>query len=491
MRFIPGATDREQHEITCALLDAARISGVRFSVSKEFWRGYQFYDSLDVRVYGTFEQWLNVAARRPKILWDDGETDTLLCLEHLLPTEFDMRLERYADGKAPPKPRRRPNAGPTENDEEEAGEDINIQYKVGHREEVQSWRYRTPESITEDARKEDRHRPAINRDRSQYRTLYDFFVNVAVPMPLIQRMFGATGWINARLTGTDNHYLRRKTSVGEGLQFLGYMIALANNPGRPLRSMWAEKRVAGEKSVLPPANVGSFGMSQHRFNLLMSLVPKCYSIEESELDTSDPWRYVQPLIDAFNEHWKEVYFPSWLLSPDELMSFWTPEEGDGPNDLPFMSYVPRKPRPRGCELKTVCDGESGCLIRVEIALRYKRRRGAPEAVPPYSEEWGHTSALCLRLCEPWHNTQRVFGADAHFMSMDSAEALREHVSPAQHALPATCWCMTRVHRLRVAGYLCVRRSQADERKVSGCAARAALRPRVRRLGGDVFEVWLE
>jgi hypothetical protein len=70
-----ACADREKHPITNALLDCARINGVRFSVSKVFWAGYPFYEQLEERVFGTFNQWLSVSARRPKITWDDGGTD--------------------------------------------------------------------------------------------------------------------------------------------------------------------------------------------------------------------------------------------------------------------------------------------------------------------------------------------------------------------------------------------------------------------------------
>lgn len=330
-------TDREKHEITCALLDAARIVSVRFSISRDFWKGYPFHNELPERVFGTFERWLNVAARKPKIKWDDGGEDTDLALEDLLPVEYAMQLEKYAGtNKDPPRPRKRRNvaegAGPSSSahidQADPNAQTVDIEYKAGSRDLVQTWTYRTPEAIVHDVRLKERHRPAINRDSGTYSTPFHFFLNVALPLQLIKKMFAETGWINQRLTGKDNSYFHRKTSIGEGLQFMGYMIALANNPGAPIKSMWSEKVAAGVKSVLPAPNIGRFGMSENRFERLKSLVPLCYSTSMAELDTADPWRYVSPMIDAFNAHWIEAYFPSWLLSPDELMCPWTPDEGN-------------------------------------------------------------------------------------------------------------------------------------------------------------------
>ena len=60
------------------LLDQKTIKDVRFSVGKAFWLGYDFYDELEERTYGTFTQWGNSKNLLPRIEWDDGEKDTQL-----------------------------------------------------------------------------------------------------------------------------------------------------------------------------------------------------------------------------------------------------------------------------------------------------------------------------------------------------------------------------------------------------------------------------
>lgn len=407
-------------------MDLSSIKGVRFSISKDLWHERDFYNTLPDRVYGTFDQWLTIASRTPKITWDDGQTDTRLTLEQILPPEYSMKLEEYADGRRPPRPKGQPRQHPQPASDADAIT-IDIEYKRGARNLTQTWVYAEPDSIDVDERTQERFRPKINREADQYSSPYRFVQNVALPMKLIKKMFGESGWINQRLSGEDNTYQNRKTTVGEGIQYISYMIAIANNPGQPVREMWAEKTKPGVKTVLPPPGIGRFGMAENRFLRLTQLVPLCYSVSEAELDQSDPWRYVNPFIDGFNDHWKEIYAPSWLLAPDELMSQWTGQEGvDIPKAIPFSSYVPRKPAPRGAELKCVCDGESGVMMRVELALKYKRKRGVPPVQPPYTDEYTSTAAVCLRLAEPWLNTNRCFAADAHFIGMDSVEALREN-----------------------------------------------------------------
>ena len=71
-----ACAETDQHIVTNILLDVSSIKDVRFSISKDFWRGYPFHDELEDRVFGKFERWINAASLKPKILWDDGEADT-------------------------------------------------------------------------------------------------------------------------------------------------------------------------------------------------------------------------------------------------------------------------------------------------------------------------------------------------------------------------------------------------------------------------------
>ena len=47
-----GFADAKQHELTKILLDQSSIKDIRFSIRREFWRGYDFYDTLEPRVEG-------------------------------------------------------------------------------------------------------------------------------------------------------------------------------------------------------------------------------------------------------------------------------------------------------------------------------------------------------------------------------------------------------------------------------------------------------
>eukprot|EP00966_Prymnesium_polylepis_P329399 7385110-Prymnesium_polylepis.1 len=272
----------------------------------------------------------------------------------LLAPALGFKLEPYKDNRAAPKASRRREAGEVHAPEPGVRRYVDVPYKQGGRDLVQRWFYETPESINVDERQDARFRPQINRDRSEYNTAAKMWMNVCLAKPYLAKMWGEDGYINQRLDGKGNGYDHAKTSIGEGIQFLAYMLAIANNPGRPVRAMWNEKLMPGDKRVLPPPALGRFGMSLNRFFHLAHLAGFLHSKSEAELDTSDPWRYCALIWESHNAHWEEINIPSWLIGPDESMSP-TTTEGDKPSDLPFLSNVPRKPKPLGCELKdTAC-----------------------------------------------------------------------------------------------------------------------------------------
>lgn len=299
MRVRASIAEVEAHPITNALLDASSIKDVGFSVSKEFWHGYSFYDNLAERIHGRFTQWLNVKKRLPRIEWDDATVDTAISLHDLLATGCGMQLEYY-NGKAPPKPKRlagqprgtgASSSATGEQDEQVDGmAPVVLSYKSGARDLEQVWHYATPEAIVLDARQDARQRPSINKDKADYNTPFKMWLNVCLPEDFLNKLWGSDGWMNSRLNGKDNSAANRKTTIGEGIQFYGYMLAIANNPGWPVKSMWSEKLAPGEKLTMPPPAFGRFGMAENRFERLMHLHAFMHSISEDELDSEDPWQ---------------------------------------------------------------------------------------------------------------------------------------------------------------------------------------------------------
>jgi hypothetical protein len=50
------------------------------------------------------------------------------------------------------------------------------------------------------------------------------------------------------------------------------------------------------------------------------------------------------------------------LTPDEMLLEWKGKSGNG--GLPHLSFIKRKPRPLGTELKSVCEGTFGICVCV-------------------------------------------------------------------------------------------------------------------------------
>ncbi|KAL3929673.1 MAG: hypothetical protein SGPRY_001858 [Prymnesium sp.] len=124
----------KESDVANALLDLSSLKDVRISVSKVFWRGFDFYSSLDTRIFGTPTKWASKAALKVNILWDDGQVD-LLHLAELLPS--GLRLEAYKDNRPPPHPKRRhrdDGAGASHDDT-----DVDLKCKRGGREFDIKW----------------------------------------------------------------------------------------------------------------------------------------------------------------------------------------------------------------------------------------------------------------------------------------------------------------------------------------------------------------
>jgi hypothetical protein len=98
---------------------------------------------------------------------------------------------------------------------------------------------------------------------------------------------------------------------------------------------------------------------------------------------------------------------------DESMSNWQPRK-DKLGGLPNISYIQRKPRPLGTEMKCVADGETGMMLYLEVQEGKDAMRRAR-----FSTEQGCTAACTMRLCEAvGDNAQsRTYIADSWFGSV--------------------------------------------------------------------------
>ena len=95
-------------------------------------------------------------------------------------------------------------------------------------------------------------------------------------------------------------------------------------------------------------------------------------------------------------------------------------------DMPGWGMIPRKPRlGKGRELRTLCDGASGIMIRFDPMEGTKPRFNAVETRKRWYQELGATVAVVLRWCEPWFGSGRVLIADSWFGSLKACKELRD------------------------------------------------------------------
>lgn len=221
--------------------------------------------------------------------------------------------------------------------------------------------------------------------------------NVGVDIPFASRV---AEWMNERLPGgSGKAAYTAKTTTGEVVKLWGYFLGSCLLPDVPWDGLWRKKRQ--NTDLVDPPNFGKHGLSKNRADHLKSLHQQMFSAEEEELDPEDDWRYCRAAVASFNER-RKLISPSWLMLMDEMMSLWLGQEGvvsgahANPNPIPVASYVERKPDPLGCEIKVAADGVTGCFTRLEICEGATRH-----ALQKWFDEYGHTTATCLRLLEPY------------------------------------------------------------------------------------------
>ena len=107
----PGAnTDLDeinftQHPIGIIIGSHDPPGGIRFSIKRELFKSYppEVYDALPDRIIGVIDQAIKKADGKYKIVWPVDNSNTTEYLATLLAKEFELKLETYENGRAPPK----------------------------------------------------------------------------------------------------------------------------------------------------------------------------------------------------------------------------------------------------------------------------------------------------------------------------------------------------------------------------------------------------
>ena len=184
----------------------------------------------------------------------------------------------------------------------------------------------------------------------------------------------------------------KEVSKNEWWKFIG-VIVLAGAVGKGGSFLW-EKGNQYE-SLTEPINIGPGGLniiSKTRFDEIKEIFPTAFHDKAAQMDR-DPWYPILLLLDGFNKNRKERLCSSALRVVDESMSGWKPRTSET-GGLPFVSFVPRKPRSLGTEFKNVACPETGMLTYLEL-----QRGKNPMRELKYYKEFGTTVACALRLFE--------------------------------------------------------------------------------------------
>ena len=116
----------------------------------------------------------------------------------------------------------------------------------------------------------------------------------------------------------------------------------------------------------------------------------------------DKWAPVHRLIEGFNQCRVEKLYPGWQLCVDEFVTSWRGKDGDFCSDgMPHVTWIERKPKVVGCELKDCGNADTKAILQLEIQ-EGADVMGSKEYMAEYKLVG---TAQLLRLTKPWHGGQ--------------------------------------------------------------------------------------
>ena len=166
-------------------------------------------------------------------------------------------------------------------------------------------------------------------------------------------------------------------------------------------------------------------MPKWRFDLIKQLVK--YSKANLAAISSDPWTMFRLAVNDFNANRAQNINLGMVLVLDELMSAYRPRK-DKLGGLPNISFIMRKPKPLGTEIKACADGSTGCLTFLEL-----QEGKEPMRLKELAGELGACTACSVRVAQG-----AVKGKPGHTILGDSWFAsVKVTAHPPTNAIP-TC-----------------------------------------------------
>ena len=139
---------------------------------------------------------------------------------------------------------------------------------------------------------------------------------------------------------------------------LGVLYARTLHPIGRIKDLWRTR----DDGFVPPFRMRErFGLARDRFidwERFLKIWPPG--------DSDNKWKYIQPLVDAFNALRRKFVDQGTEVVIDESMGKWIPFFENTPEGVPHLSKIIRKPQGIGVEYKNVADAQTGIMLFLEI-----------------------------------------------------------------------------------------------------------------------------
>ncbi len=187
--------------------------------------------------------------------------------------------------------------------------------------------------------------------------------------------------VNAKIRSDCHHSL---ISEHEWMTFWGLILAATNFVARGA-NLWATTKPDGSCSGIP-----EFFREMMPLDRFQVIKKRCLYAFAGE-DEDDPWNPIRGLINDFNKNRLDSLLASCIVVLDESMSPFCPQttkNGIGLGmEIPHLSFVPRKPKPLGHELKNSACSHTCIMMHIELqegaklmaTKKYVRRLGKAPA----------------------------------------------------------------------------------------------------------------
>ena len=194
---------------------------------------------------------------------------------------------------------------------------------------------------------------------------------------------------------------------------LGVLYARTLHPIGRIKDLWRTR----DDGFVPPFRMRErFGLARDRFidwERYLKIWPPG--------DSDNKWKYIQPLVDAFNALRRKFVDQGTEVVIDESMGKWIPFFENTPEGVPHLSKIIRKPQGIGVEYKNVADAQTGIMLFLEIQEGKEAMAGKR-----YCDRYPKSVALTLRMTEFLHGRGHVVHGDSAFASVATCTALLEH-----------------------------------------------------------------